>query len=100
DVNLSTSLLVGGGNGAFFNINNGTVIGGSPAITSQLVGSSIGMSMTLTNINGPGGPGLTVSGGGFLNPFVGDATKEITADQAPIPEPSTIMLALGLPAML
>src|ERR1700733_2347764 len=77
DVNLSNSLLVGGGNGAFFNITNGTVVGGSPAITSQIVGNSIGMSMTLTNINSPGGPGLSVGGGGSLNPFVGDATKEI-----------------------
>lgn len=92
DVNLSTSLLVGGGNGAFFNINNGTVIGGLPAITSQLVGNSIGMSMTLTNINSTGGPGLTVGGGGLLNPFVGDATKEITADQ--VPEPAAMLLAL------
>src|SRR6476660_3323274 len=89
NVNLSTSLLVGGGSGAFFNINNGTVVGGLPAITSQLVGNSIGMSMTLTNINGPGGPGLTAGGGGFLNPFVGDATKEISASQ--VPEPAAVL---------
>jgi len=97
DVNLSTSLLVGGGNGAFFNINNGTVIGGLPAITSQLVGNSIGMSMTLTNINSPGGPGLSVGGGGLLNPFVGDATKEITATQ--VPEPAAMLLALCFSAV-
>ena len=101
DVNLSSSLLVGGGNGAFFNINNGTVVGGSPAITSQLVSNSIGMSMTMTNINGPGGPGLTIGGGGLLNPFVGDSTKEITATQ--IPEPAAMLLALcfsAVPMML
>jgi hypothetical protein len=94
DVNLSNSLLVGGGNGAFFNITNGTVVGGSAAITSQIVGNSIGMSMTLTNINSPGGPGLSVGGGGSLNPFVGDATKEITATQ--VPEPAAVVLALGM----
>ncbi len=90
DVNLSTSLLVGGGNGAFFNITNGTVAGGLPAITSQLISNSIGMSMTLTNISGGG---LTIGGGGELNSFTGDATKEITATQ--VPEPTAIMLALG-----
>jgi hypothetical protein len=94
DVNLSNSLLVGGNNGAFFNINNGTVVGGSPLLTSQIVGTSIGMSMTLTNINGLGGPGLTAGGGGFLNPFVGDATKEIAGTQTP--EPAAIVLALGM----
>ncbi len=96
DVNLSTSLLVGGGNGAFFNITNGTVMGGSPAITSQLVGNSIGMSMTLTNIQSSGGPGLTVSGGGLLNSFFADATKEITASQ--VPEPAMVLMILCLSA--
>jgi hypothetical protein len=91
DVNLSTSLLVGGGNGAFFNITNGTVIGGSPAITSQLVSNSIGMSMTLSNISGGG---LTIApGGGSLNSFFADATKEITATQ--VPEPAAILLVLS-----
>jgi hypothetical protein len=97
DVNLSTSLLVGGGNGAFFNINNGTVVGGLPSLTSQLVGNSLGMSMTLTNINGPGGPGLTPGVGGFLNQFFADATKEITANQTP--EPAAILLALCFSAV-
>ena len=99
DVNLSSSLLVGGGSGAFFNINNGTVVGGLPAITSQLVGNSIGMSMTLTNINTTpaGPPGLSVGGGGFLNSFVGDATKEIAATQ--VPEPAAILLALCFSAV-
>jgi hypothetical protein len=94
DVNLAASLLVGGGNGAFFNITNGTVVGGSPLVTSQLVGNSIGMSMTLTNINRPGGPGLVINGGGLLDPFVGDTTKEITATQ--VPEPAAIVLGLGM----
>ncbi len=96
DVNLSTSLLVGGGSGAFFNINNGTVVGGLPAITSQLVGNSIGMSMTLTNINSPGGPGLSVGGGGLLNPFVADATKEISATQTPEPTAAMLLVVGGL----
>jgi hypothetical protein len=96
DVNLSTSLLVGGGNGAFFNITNGTAIGGS--LAPQLVSNSIGMSMTLTNINGGGGPGLTISpSNGLLNSFFADATKEITASQ--VPEPVAIVLALGCVAV-
>src|SRR5262245_20037422 len=82
DVNLATSLLVGGGNGAFFNITNGTVVGGLPSLTSQLVSNSIGMSMTLTNISGGG---LTITGGGLLGSFFADATKEITATQTPEP---------------
>jgi hypothetical protein len=90
NVNLAASLLVGGGNGAFFNITNGTVVGGDPAITSQLVSNSMGMSMTLTNISGGG---LTVDGLGHLNAFFADATKEITATQ--VPEPAAIVLALG-----
>ena len=91
DVNLATSLLVGGGNGAFFNITNGTVIGGAPAITSQLVSTSIGMSMTLSNISGGG---LTIApGGGSLNSFFADSTKEITATQ--VPEPAALLLAFG-----
>ncbi len=97
DVNLASSLLVGGGNGAFFNITDGTVVGGLPSLTSQLVSNSIGMSMTLTNINNPGGPGLAIGPGGFLAPFVGDATKEITATQTP--EPAAILLALCFSAV-
>jgi hypothetical protein len=93
DVNLSTSLLVGGGSGAFFNITNGTVVGGDPAITSQLAGNSIGMSISLTNINSAGGPGLTISpGNNSLNSFFADATKEISATQ--IPEPTAVLLVL------
>ncbi len=91
DVDLSSSLLVGGGNGAFFSITNGTVMGGLPSLTSQLVSNSIGMSMTLTNISGGG---LSVGAGGFLNSFRADATKEITATQQ-VPEPTAIIFALS-----
>jgi hypothetical protein len=97
DVNLATSLLVGGGNGAFFNITNGTVLNGDPTITSQLLSNSIGMSMTLTNIQSSGGPGLTIGGTGLLNSFFSDASKDITASQ--VPEPCTILMALGLLAV-
>jgi len=90
-VNLGTSLLVGGGNGAFFNITNGTVVGGS--LASQLAPNSIGMSMTLTNISGGG----LSAPSGILNSFVADATKEITGTQ--VPEPTAILLMLGGLAM-
>jgi len=90
-VNLGTSLLVGGGNGAFFNITNGTVVGGS--LASQITANSIGMSMTLTNISGGG----LSAPNGFLNNFVADATKEITGTQ--VPEPTAILLMLGGLAM-
>jgi hypothetical protein len=102
DVNLTTSLLVGGGNGAFFNITNGNVVGGDPVITSQLISNSMGMSMTLTNIQSSAGPGLIVNpANNTLYSFFGDATKEITATQTP--EPATVVLALffsGLPMFL
>jgi len=97
DVNLGTSLLVGGGSGAFFNITNGTVVGGDPTITSQLVSNSLGMSMTLTNINSSGGPGLTVNpSNNTLNSFFGDATKEISATQIPEPTAALLLIAGGL----
>jgi hypothetical protein len=89
DVDLGSSLLVGGGNGAFFSITNGTVVGGLPSLTSQLVPNSIGTSMTLTSISGGG---LSTSGG-FLKAFQADATNEITATQ--VPEPATILLAIS-----
>jgi hypothetical protein len=90
DVNLSTSLLVGGGNGAFFNITNGTVVGGVGLLTSQIVPNSIGMSMTLSNISGGG---LTINPNNQLNSFFADATKEITGNQ--VPEPAAALLALA-----
>ena len=96
DVNLSTAFLVGGSNGAFFNITNGTVVGGLPEITSQLISNSIGMSMTLTNFSGGG---LTIGGDGVLNSFSADATKEITAIQVPVPEPAAVLLAACLSAV-
>jgi hypothetical protein len=92
-VNLSTSLLVGGGNGAFFNITNGTVVGGLPTLTSQLVSNSIGMSMTLSNISGGG---LTVGGSGVLNAFFADSTKEITANQVPEPAAAILLVTATL----
>ena len=91
DVNLSNSLLVAGGNGGFFNVTNGTVVGGNPAVTSQLASTSLGFSTSLTNISGGG---LSVGGNGYLNSFLTDASMDITATQ--IPEPSTALLALGI----
>jgi hypothetical protein len=95
-VNLGNSLLVGGSSGAFFNITNGTVVGGS--LAPLLSTNSIGMSLSLTNISGGG---LSTGIGGFLNAFQADATKEISAN--PVPEPGTLLLACGailVPALL
>src|SRR4051794_19473143 len=80
-VHLSSSLLVGGGNGAFFSITNGLVTGGS--LAPQIAANSVGMSMSLTNISGGG---LSRNDNGLLNSFVADATKEITG--TPVPEPA------------
>jgi hypothetical protein len=87
-VHLGSSLLVGGGNGAFFSITNGNVTGGS--LASQIAPGSVGMSMTLTSISGGG---LSLNGNGGLNSFVADATKEITGTQ--VPEPAAILLMVG-----
>jgi len=88
DVNLGSSLLVGGGNGAFFNITNGTVVTGS--LASQVIGNSIGMSMALSNISG-GGLSLD-PGTGRLNPFFADSSKDITADAVPEPAAAGLLL--------
>jgi hypothetical protein len=94
DVNLTSSLLVGGGSGAFFNITNGLVVGGDPTITSQLIANSLGMSISLTNISGGG---LTIApAGGSLNAFTADATKEISATQVPEPTTAILLIAGGL----
>jgi hypothetical protein len=91
DVNLATSLLVGGSTGAEFSIANGTVVGGLPALTSQLVPNSIGYSLALTNISGGG---LTSVQNESLAAFTADGVKEITATQ--VPEPTTMLVLAGL----
>lgn len=91
DVNLGNSVLAGSSTGATFSITNGTVVGGLPAITSQLVPNSIGYSLALTNISGGG---LSTSTNSALNFFNADSVKEITATQ--VPEPTTILLLGGL----
>ncbi len=91
DVNLGMSLLVGGANGGHFSVTNGTVVGGAPAITSQLVSNSLGFSTSLSNINGGGG--LSTGIDGYLNSFVTNASLDITATQ--VPEPAAVLLALG-----
>lgn len=98
NVNLGLSQIHGNLNsnlGAEFSITNGTVVGGT--LAPQLVATSIGTSMTLSDISG-----LFIDGGGYLGSFFADATKIITATQA-VPEPATFFLALGVlivPAML
>jgi hypothetical protein len=91
DVNLSTTLLVAGSAGATFNVSSAVVVGGAPAITSQLDLNSIGLSISLTNISGGG---LSSGDGGFLNAFTADSTKQITA--SPVPEPSMMLFALAV----
>jgi hypothetical protein len=93
EVNMASSALFGAQSGAFFNITNGTVVSGSlqPLLTSN----SIQMSMSLTNISGGG---LTIGGSPgnpLLNPFTGDATKEISATQGEVPEPAAVVIFLS-----
>lgn len=100
DANLQDSALVGTigvpGIGGFFTVTLGTAIGGT--LAPYVVPGSIGLSMPLTDIftTAPGGStGLLVSGG-VLQSFESDASANISADPAPIPEPTTLaMLVVG-----
>jgi hypothetical protein len=94
---LTTSNLQGTlgppGTGAVFTTNIATVTGGS--LAPFIVPTSLGLSMTLTNVNG--GAGFSLTGGTVLNPFLADSSVSILGDPTDlgghIPEPGTIFLA-------
>lgn len=93
DLDDSTLFGVIGGPsvGSLFTTSFATVTGGT--LAPLIDPDSIGMAISFTNVNG--GAGFSTSGEGaglLLNPFVGDVTLNIEADQ--IPEPATSLLAL------
>jgi hypothetical protein len=79
------------GTGAVFTTNIATVTGGS--LLPFIVPNTLGLSMTLTNVNG--GAGFAVTNG-LLNPFVADSSVNISGDPTDlgghIPEPATLLL--------
>jgi hypothetical protein len=79
------------GTGAVFTTNLATVTGGS--LLPFIVPNTLGLSMTLTNVNG--GAGFAVTNG-LLNPFVADSSVSISGDPTDlgghIPEPATLLL--------
>jgi len=86
-----TGVIGSTGTGSIFTTKVGNFTAGS--LVSQLVPNSLNVSMALTNVNG--GLGFVVSGAPFtLQPFTTDASVNISADKAPIPEPASIMIAL------
>jgi hypothetical protein len=98
DVDLSNPSLsaltgfVGSTSGAVITVNNAHVQGGS--LQPLIAANSISFSISLSNISG----GLTLGGGGdTINQFDASATKDISGNPAPIPEPSVALLAaIGL----
>lgn len=83
--------------GALFTTTLGSVTSGS--LAGMIAQNSISLSMSMTGING--GAGFSVTGND-LNAFTTDVTLNIAADQAPIPEPASVVLAMvgGLLATL
>jgi hypothetical protein len=94
EANLQDSALIGTigapGIGGFFTVTLGSSVPGT-VLHPYVVPGSIGLSMPLTNIND--GTGLLVLGN-VLQPFNSDASVQITANELPIPEPTSVMLVL------
>lgn len=92
---LTSSALTGvigpPGTGGLFTTAVSTVTGGT--LAPEIVASSLTLSMNLSNING--GNGFSIGGAvaPVLNPFLADASVNISGDQA-IPEPASILLVL------
>ncbi|HEX5471062.1 MAG TPA: hypothetical protein VFW73_04210 [Lacipirellulaceae bacterium] len=86
DVNMSNSTLLGGPLpvGAFFNINNGLIVGGS--LAPLIAANSVNMSMSLSGISG----GQLTEIDGVLQAFTANSTNNIVG--LPIPEPCTVAL--------
>ena len=111
DVDLGDTALSGplgpSATGAVFSITNGSVVGGS--LAPLIIGNSVSVSISMTNISSGGIDGLSVSplappvaGLGTLNDFTADATKAIAGER--VPEPASAMLvilgSLLAPAMM
>jgi hypothetical protein len=86
-----TGVIGGTGTGSIFTTKVGTFTSGS--LLGNLLPNSLNVAMTLTNVNG--GSGFVVSGSPFtLQPFTTDASVNISAEKAIIPEPASIAIAL------
>jgi hypothetical protein len=86
-----TGVIGGTGTGSIFTTKVGTFTSGS--LLNDLLPNSLNVSMALSNVNG--GLGFVVSGSPFtLQPFTTDASVNISADGAIIPEPASIAIAL------
>jgi PEP-CTERM motif-containing protein len=86
-----TGVIGGTGTGSIFTTRVGNFTAGS--LLPNVVPNSLNISMALTNVNG--GAGFSVSGFPFtLQPFNTDASVNISADTSPIPEPTSIAIAL------
>jgi hypothetical protein len=93
---LTTSALTGPigapATGALFTTSVSSVSGGQ--LASLIVGNSLSLSMSFTDVNG--GAGFSVGGATapMLNPFTADSTLNIAGE--PIPEPTMIaLIAIG-----
>ncbi|HVT29141.1 MAG TPA: hypothetical protein VHE81_14090 [Lacipirellulaceae bacterium] len=88
DVNMANSALVGGPLpvGAFFNIDNGTIVGGT--LAPLIVANSVSMSMELSGISG----GQLMQDMGVLQPFTADSANSIVG--LPVPEPASAILVI------
>ena len=86
-----TGVIGNNGTGSIFTTKVGNFTGGS--LLSRLLPNSLNVSMALTNVNN--GNGFVVSGAPFaLQPFTSDASVSISANEAPVPEPTSIAIAL------
>jgi hypothetical protein len=86
-----TGVIGSGGTGSIFTTKVGNFTSGS--LLPYLLTNSLNVSMALSNVND--GSGFLVSGSpGTLQAFTADASVNISADQAAIPEPAGIAIAL------
>ena len=79
----------GSATGSFANLSVGTFTGGS--LAPLLDPESLGLSLSFTDINGGSGFATT---GPLLDAFTATATANISAEEAAVPEPASISLAL------